>query len=383
MKIGFYICAFLVFYTMIGYPLLLKILHKLLSHKKIKIDHSYQPMVSIIVPAHNEENVIEKKIVNLLNISYPKDKYEIIISSDNSTDKTNNIVKSYQVQHKDSIKLYNVESRKGKTNAQDEAVDIAKGEILVFTDANSIFDKQALTELIKTLSDRSVGYVAGKLSYLNSAENKTSESEASYWNIDLSLRLMESDLSSITAGNGSIYAVRKDDYIKIDPTFSHDSIFPPKLVNLGKRAVFNKDAIAFEKAGETDSDEFIRKVRMARKNIAINFIDIQKYNIQRNKLFSLFYISHRTFRNNLYLFHILLLLFNIFMVIQSNYLIYAFFLVVQILFFVIAIVGKNSVNKYIKLIFYYTMTIVAQAVAAFKEITGKSKAFWEKADTTR
>ncbi|MDN6736137.1 MAG: glycosyltransferase [Tetragenococcus koreensis] len=149
-------------------------------------------MVSIIVPAHNEENVIEKKIVNLLNISYPKDKYEIIISSDNSTDKTNNIVKSYQVQHKDIIKLYNVESRKGKTNAQDEAVDIAQGEILVFTDANSIFDKQALTELIKTLSDKSIGYVAGKLSYLNSTENKTSESEASYWNIDLSLRLMES-----------------------------------------------------------------------------------------------------------------------------------------------------------------------------------------------
>jgi cellulose synthase/poly-beta-1,6-N-acetylglucosamine synthase-like glycosyltransferase len=368
---------------MIGYPILLEILNKILKHKNLQKDDSYLPNVSIIVPAHNEDEVIEQKILNLLEVDYPSEKIEIIISSDNSSDNTNSIVKKYEKKYRQKIKLYQVKTRKGKTNAQDEAVKIAKGEVIVFTDANSMLKETSVYELVKTLSDSNVGYVAGKLVYINESANSTSESEASYWNIDLRMRKIESNLASITAGNGSIYAVKKKDYVEINPVYSHDSIFPPKFVISGKRAVYNEKAIAYEKAGETDSDEFNRKVRMSRKIIAINFVDISKYNIFKYGLFSLFYISHRTLRNNLYLLHILVFFFNLVIVLTDFEASYLLLLLIQISIYGIAFFGKNGSNKYIKFISYYIMTIFAQLIGAIKEITGQSKPFWEKAETTR
>lgn len=383
MKILFYIIGCLIIYTMIGYPVLLEVLSKILKPKNIKIDYNYEPSVTIIIPAHNEENVIENKILNLLNQNYPQEKIEIIIASDNSTDSTNNIVSKYDLDTEVNVSLYIVKSRKGKTNAQDEAVQNSQGEVIIFTDANSMLEKNAVTEIVRTLSDKSIAYVAGKLIYTNSQNSSTSESESSYWNIDLRMRKIESDLSSITAGNGSIYGVRKVDYIEIDPIYSHDSVFPPKYVTLGKRAVYNENAIAFEKAGETNQDEFSRKIRMSRKIIGINFLDISKYNIFKYGLFSLFYISHRTFRNNLYLFHILLVVINICLILNPFSIFFLSIFIFQVLIYFLAFIGKNSKNRYIKFISYYIMTILAQLIGSVKELTGQSKPFWEKAETTR
>lgn len=368
---------------MIGYPVLLKILNKILPHKKLNINYNYSPTVTIIVPAHNEDSVIEKKILNLLDLNFASERLDIIIASDNSTDRTNEIVKLYERKYPDKIRLYVVKERKGKTNAQDEAVKEATGEVIIFTDANSMLDSNSVNQLVLSLSDKSVGYVAGKLVYTNNQENITSESEASYWNIDLYMRKIESDLSSITAGNGSIYAVRKNDYMEIDPIYSHDSIFPPKYVISGKRAIYNEKAIAFEKAGENDGDEFQRKVRMSRKIIMINYIDFEKYNIFKHGLFTLFYFSHRTLRNNLYLMHIIVFLLNILLVITTKNLEFFVLLLSQLTVYILAYIGRKSGNKYIKFVSYYIMTIFAQLVGAIKEASGKSKPFWEKAESTR
>lgn len=382
-KILFWIFTFLIVYTMIGYPVLLKILNKILPHKKLNINYNYSPTVTIIVPAHNEDSVIEKKILNLLDLNFASERLDIIIASDNSTDRTNEIVKLYERKYPDKIRLYVVKERKGKTNAQDEAVKEATGEVIIFTDANSMLDSNSVNQLVLSLSDKSVGYVAGKLVYTNNQENITSESEASYWNIDLYMRKIESDLSSITAGNGSIYAVRKNDYMEIDPIYSHDSIFPPKYVISGKRAIYNEKAIAFEKAGENDGDEFQRKVRMSRKIIMINYIDFEKYNIFKHGLFTLFYFSHRTLRNNLYLMHIIVFLLNILLVITTKNLEFFVLLLSQLTVYILAYIGRKSGNKYIKFVSYYIMTIFAQLVGAIKEASGKSKPFWEKAESTR
>ncbi|EPF4536875.1 glycosyltransferase [Enterococcus hirae] len=383
MKVLFWIFAFFIAYTMVGYPVLLQILNKVLPHKKLNLNSDYSPTVTVIVPAHNEDSVIEKKILNLLDLNYDSKKLDIIIASDNSTDSTNEITRKYESKYSGKVRLYVVKDRKGKTNAQDEAVKIATGEVIIFTDANSMLDSNSVKQLVISLSDNNVGYVAGKLVYTNNQENITSESEASYWNIDLYMRKIESDLSSITAGNGSIYGVRKKDYMEINPIYSHDSIFPPKFVISGKRAIYNEKAIAYEKAGENDGDEFQRKVRMSRKIIMINYIDFEKYNIFKHSLFTLFYFSHRTLRNNLYLMHIIIFLLNLFLVIATKNLMFIVFFLGQLAVYLIAFLGRQSNNKYIKFISYYIMTILAQLVGALKEISGKSKPFWEKAESTR
>lgn len=383
MKILFWSFVFLIVYTMIGYPVLLKVLDKILPHKKININTNYSPTVTVIVPAHNESKVIENKILNLLNLNFDDKKLDIIIASDNSTDNTNEIVRSYELRYPDKVSLYVVKERKGKTNAQDESVKQAKGEIIVFTDANSMLDCNSVNQLVSSLSDDNVGYVTGKLVYTNSQENMTSESESSYWEIDLSMRKIESDLSSITAGNGSIYAVRRKDYIEINPIYSHDSIFPPKFVISGKRAIYNEKAVAFEKAGESDGDEFQRKVRMARTIIMINFIDVSKYNIFKHGLFTLFYFSHRSLRNNLYLMHLIAFLLNLFLAASTKSIIFILLFLIQLTIYLISFLGCQSENRYIKFVSYYVMTIFAQLIGAVKEISGKSKPFWEKAESTR
>ncbi|MBM7712760.1 glycosyltransferase [Enterococcus xiangfangensis] len=383
MKFLFYLFLVLIIYTMIGYPILLEIMNKIVPKKDIILDNDYRPTVTVIVPAHNEESVIEKKILNLLSLNYEDSSLEIIVASDNSTDDTNIIVKNYEIKYPYKIKLYSVKERKGKTNAQDEAVRIAKGDVTVFTDANSMLEKNAINELVTSLSNSDVGYVAGKLVYTNDLPNATSESEASYWNIDLRMRKIESDLASITAGNGSIYAIKKDDYIEIDPIYSHDSVFPPKFVILGKKALYNDKALAFEKAGETDTDEFKRKVRMSRKIIMINFVDLKKYNVFKNGLFTLFYFSHRTLRNNLYLMHLLVFISNLFLAVNDSNPLYKIVFIMQIIIYLIAFIGRKSVNKYVRFISYYAMTISAQLIGAYREISGKSKPFWGKAESTR
>lgn len=383
MKVIFWVSSMLIIYTMVGYPIVLELMNKICKHKKINVNKQFTPLVSIIVPAHNEESVIENKIKNLLSVEYNENKLEIIITSDNSTDKTNLIVQDYVNKFPGRVILHQVKQRKGKTNAQDEAVRISTGNIIVFTDANSMFEKSAISELVSCLSDDMVGYVTGQLVYTNANKNLTSSSEGMYWDIDLQMRQIESDLASITAGNGSIYAVRKSEYMEINPIYSHDSIFPPKFVISGTRAVYNKHAIAYEKAGENDQDEFERKVRMSRKIIAINFKDMKKYNIFRYGMFSFFYFSHRTLRNNLYFLHLLVLITNLGLLFGTNSIFYYVTFLSQIIIYILFFSKVTLSNRYLKFIIYYVMTVYAQFVGAVREISGKSKPFWEKAESTR
>lgn len=379
MKPMFFICIFLIFYTMIGYPIILKVLNKIVKKDKVLFDSTYEPKVTIIIPVHNEEKVIEKKLINLISLDYPENKKEIIITSDNSVDQTNSIVYEYSLKYP-NIKLVEVQKRMGKTNAQDEAVSEATGEIIVFSDANSILDVRAIKEIVKYMFDSSISYVAGKLEYTNKDLNSAADSEDSYWNYDLEMRQIESNISSITAGNGALYGVRKSEYIKIDPIYSHDSVFPPKFVVLGKKAKFNPKAVAYEKAGESIEDEFKRKVRMSRKIIKINFIDIKKYNIFQYGYFSFFYFSHRLCRNFLFLLHIGAFITNLFLI-NNRYFLMIF--ICQIIFYLLSVIGYFFDNKYLKVFTYYSMTISAQLIGAFKEITGKSKPFWEVVESTR
>lgn len=380
MKIIFWVSAFAIFYPMIGYPLTLLLLDKIIKRKNTK-DYTYKPKVSVIISAYNEEKVIEKKLNNIIKTDYPD--FEVIIANDASNDKTVELSENFIKSHPDfDIRVNTVRNHLGKTNAQDEAVEVAKGEILVFSDANSIFKEDAISELVSYFTSDDIEYVCGSLIYKED-ETASVVAENTYWNMELTMRKIESNIKTIAAGNGAIYACRKKDYRNYDLVSSHDYEMPLHAALNGKRALYNEDALAFEKAGSTTSDEFKRKVRMQRRILTNIRTNLRRLNIFKYGWFSFFHFNHKTLRFLQAFFHIVLFISNIFLIRQGF--IYKLILLGQVVFIILAILGQVSKAKS-KIVYfprYYSMMMLAQILGAKNELTGKSKATWEKAESTR
>ena len=316
-------------------------------------------------------------------MNYPKSKLEDLVTSDNSTDSTSGIVRKFISQHPNlDLKLYEVKQRKGKTNAQNEAVRIAANEFLVFTDANSILDKNSIRELMSSFTSEDIVYVTARLVYVEDFSSISNLGESSYWDLELKIREIESRIQTITAGNGALYACRSKDYIEIPLIESHDSSFPLYFALQQKRAIANHDAIAFEKTGATVSDEFKRKVRMNR--IILKFIlpSVKILNVFKMKSFTYFYLGHRTFRYLLWLNHFLLLL--------TSYLLRGLIfnkvvLILQLFFYIAAILQHFELLNFrvTKLAYYYSMTIYAQIKGVWNIINGKAKPIWDSVESTR
>ena len=375
-------------YAMVGYPCVLKILDKIMHPEKNAQDISYEPTVTYMITAHNEESVIEKKLENAIEFSYPIEKLQIIIASDNSTDKTNQIVTDFIAAHPEyNIVLYCSKEHKGKTNAQNEAQKLASGEILVMTDANTMVKADAIRELVSYFTSDDIAYVSGKLEYSNADDSATSQSESTYWDIDLSMRDIESRIKTITAGNGALYACRNKEYIDFPPIHCHDIIMPYTYSKMGKRALFNPNAIAVEKAGETDSDEFKRKVRMNRDILTMLKWGFKVMNPFKYGWFSFFYFGHRTCRYLLWLAHIILLISTLALSFFGGVIgiIAIVVTALQALFFALAgieMACKTNL-KLLHIVGYYGMTVYAQIVGVWRIITGKAKPTWEQAQSTR
>ncbi|MBD7909416.1 glycosyltransferase family 2 protein [Sporosarcina gallistercoris] len=383
-KIIFYISGFIIIWAMIGYPVSIKMIGKLYKKRKLKKDYSFQPTVTVMVVAHNEEKVILDKLRNIIELNYPKDKIEFLVASDNSTDKTNEIVSQFKSENPDyKVKLYEVKTRKGKTNAQNEAQKTVSTDYLIMTDANSLMERNSVKELMAAFTSVDIAYVSGRLSIVNQNASDVSNAEGSYWDSDMSIREIESRIQTITAGNGALYACRTKDYYDFNPIQSHDSSMPLFYALRGKRAIANHDAIAYEKAGEIVEDEFGRKVRMNRIILKQILPDLKILNIFKYRWFSYFYFGHRTCRYLLWISHLVVLLSNALLIPESLF--YSITFTSQVLFYFLALVKiiTKSKNKYLTLIYYYCVTVIAQWFGVYNILTGKAKPFWEKAESTR
>lgn len=381
MKIVFYIVGFAIFYAMIGYPITLMILDKIMKRKNDK-DLSYKPFVSIIISAYNEEKVIERKLENITESTYPH--YEVIVANDASSDRTVEICQNFINNHPAyDIKVNTVKNHLGKTNAQDEAVDVAKGEIIVFSDANSMFKADAIDELVSYFTDDDIIYVCGSLIYAKDDDIASAVAENSYWDMELKMRKIESEIATIAAGNGAIYACRKSDYRRYNLVSSHDYEMPLYAGINHKRALYNPKAIALEKAGQTSKDEFKRKVRMQRRILTNIFTNLRRLNIFEYGWFSFFHFNHKTLRFLQAFNHIVLFIANLALLNEGDF--YRVFFLIQVAFFTLAGIGKltESKSKVFYFPYYYTMMMAAQLKGGYNEATGKSKATWEKAETTR
>ncbi|WP_347835063.1 glycosyltransferase family 2 protein [Gracilibacillus sp. JCM 18860] len=369
---------------MIGYPFSIVFIGKFYKNRSLKKDYNHKPTVTVMVVAHNEEKVIYEKLNNIKELNYPKENIEFLIASDNSTDRTNEIVEQFIREHEDlNIRLYRVNQRKGKTNAQNEAHKLVTTEYLVMTDANSIMHKNSVKELMAAFTSEDIAYVSGRLSIVNKDTSDVSGAEGSYWDSDLAIREIEGRIQTITAGNGALYACRTEDYHDFDPVLCHDSAMPPLYALQGKRAIANHDAIAYEKAGEVIEDEFGRKVRMNRIILKYILPDLRILNIFKYKWFSYFYFGHRTCRYLLWVSHLLLLLTSLLLIYESWF--YLMMFVGQVLFYLLALLKAvtKSENKLLTLIYYYSVTILAQWFGVIKIVSGRAKPFWEKAESTR
>ncbi|MED1409493.1 MULTISPECIES: glycosyltransferase family 2 protein [Bacillus] len=383
-KYLFYISGFIIVWAMVGYPISLKLIGSLYKNRKLEKNYSHQPTVTVMIVAHNEEKVILDKLHNILELDYPKDKIEFLIASDNSTDKTNEIVREFIKENQDrKMRIYEVKARKGKTNAQNEAQKTVKTEYLVMTDANSMMDKKSVKELMAAFMSEEIAYVSGRLMIVNQGSSDVSNAEASYWDSDMVMREIEGRMQTITAGNGALYACRVKDYYDFTPIQCHDSAMPPLYALQGKRAIANHDAIAYEKAGEVIEDEFGRKVRMNRIILKHILPDIRILNIFKYKWFSYFYFGHRTCRYLLWIAHLVVLISNALLVTASWFYLITF--IGQVLFYFMALIKviTKTNNKYVTLTYYYCVTIIAQWVGVYNILTGKAKPFWEKAESTR
>jgi cellulose synthase/poly-beta-1,6-N-acetylglucosamine synthase-like glycosyltransferase len=242
-------------WTHAGYPLATAALRRLRGKNVVKEDGT--PNVTVVVAAHDEREVIARRVENLLRLDYPPERVEIVVASDASADGTDEIVQEIAAREP-RVRLLAC-PRGGKVAAQNQAVREAKGEILAFSDANAAWEPDALRLLVRSFADPEVGYVCGQLR-LQGADG--TNREGAYWRYETWLREQESGLGSVTGGNGAIYAVRREDYADVDPRFGHDLSFPYLMVQHGRRAVYEPKALAFEKPSRDLEDEYRRKVRM-------------------------------------------------------------------------------------------------------------------------
>jgi len=302
------------------------------------------------------------------------------VASDNSTDATNDIVKSFQAKN---IMLIDLQSRGGKTRAQNQAVKTATGEILIFSDANSILKQDAVQKLVKYFADEQIGYVCGQLKYVNQVNN-SEYSEGLYWKYEMILRSLESSIHSVTAGNGAIYALRAADYVYVEDLYSHDLEMPHLMVAKGKRAIYEPTAIAYEKAAANASEEYQRKIRMLARTWHRIIKGACLYNpVKYGFKYAWMMISHRLLRYLVPFFHISLYLANCFLWRQG--LLYQMALLTQTLFYSLALTGYllHLRNKLFYLPYYYVMFHLTVLVGFYKALSGNISGTWEKAESTR
>ena len=254
---------FLVVYVYIGYPLVLLLLSKLKKAKPRQQDENHMPSVSLMVSCYNEIDVIHEKLANALALDYPKDKLNIVVISDGSDDGTDEAAKQYADQ---GIKLIRQEGRLGKTSAINMAMAECQSEIVVFSDANAMYQADAIKKLVRNFKDDAIGYVVGAALYTDGKENSAAASEDLYWQYEIALKTMESNLHSVVGGDGAIYAIRSNLYIPLDAKDINDFVNPMQIIQQGYSGLFEPEAICLEETAGNFEKEYKRKQRIVNRS---------------------------------------------------------------------------------------------------------------------
>lgn len=312
-EIIFFTSIALILYSYVGYPILLFVLSSLFSRQTRRADRT--PRLSLIITARNEEKEIRAKLENALSLDYPRDHYEIIVASDCSTDRTDDIVRSFAEQ---GVILYREDRHYGKTITQNQAVKHSKGEILVFSDATTMYENQALRAIVRPFADVQVGCVAGQLIYTDPNLTTVGKGCSSYWNYEKLIKHFESRLGSLIGVSGCLYAVRRSCQVRLRDDMIDDFVVASEIRAQGLRTVYEPAAIAFEQTNKGYRDEFKMRVRIVKQTLNA----IGRYRTllswRENSSFAFQMISHKVMRYLVPFFLLAVFVSNFFLVDQHG-----------------------------------------------------------------
>jgi cellulose synthase/poly-beta-1,6-N-acetylglucosamine synthase-like glycosyltransferase len=373
LEVVFWAAVGLIVYAHLGYPLLLRALVALFGDDNRVPEPAELPAVSLIIAAYDEEEVIERKVANAKALDYPPDRLQIVVASDGSSDRTAELARSA------GADLVLELPRGGKVAALNAAVKQVSGDVLAFSDANSYWRPDALRRLVARFGDARVGYVCGQVRFEG---GEGGNQEGIYWRYEMAVRSMETRLAGITAGNGGIYAVRREAYIELDPSRGQDIGFPFELTKRGWRAVYEPAAVAEEKMAPTVEGEFRRKRRMMRGlwdvMLRWGMLDPRGY----GPAYALEIYSHRLLRYLTPWLHLIALATNIALV--SHGWIYVVTLALQLGLLLAALLGRFVPVLPFRIAYYYVTVTASIAVGLWDRLrAGAVPIGWEKVEGTR
>ena len=373
-EIAFWLCVGLLVYAQIGYPLLLAALARMRRARRAAPPADELPTVSLIIAAYNEGAVIAAKVANALALDYPQERLEVVVASDGSTDGTVLEARRAGAHHVLGLE------RGGKIRAQDAAVARSRADVVAFSDANSTWAPDALRTLVGAFADSRVGYACGQVTFVSGSDGGTNQ-EGLYWRYEMALRRLESCLLSVTAGNGAIYATRREAYIEVDPIMGHDLSFPFNMVKRGRRAVYVPQACATEKMVPSIEGEFARKRRMMSHAWPIVFRGGLLSPRGYPPLYMLMIASHRVLRYAAPFLHIGALVASFVLGASSAF--YAVALALQLALVVAAMLGRIVPLRPLLVIRYYVLTVASIAAGLWDWLRHGTPAGWEPAEGTR
>jgi cellulose synthase/poly-beta-1,6-N-acetylglucosamine synthase-like glycosyltransferase len=374
-EILFWTTCITLVYVYVFFPASVRMLAKRIGASVCEADLALT--VTIIVTAYNEEKGILEKLGNLLALDYPSDLVDIIVASDASSDATDQLVRCCG---SDRVQLLRIEGRKGKTSCQNAAAAIARGEILVFTDATTRLDARALNALVKRFKSIDVGCVAGRLMYVSRTQNVTGQGGEAYWDYEIKLRMAESALGSLIGVSGCLYAVRRSAYREINPGLISDFVISMKMRDQSLRTVLAADAICYEETLNRGRQEMSMRVRVAIRSINALVCERQFLNPWRYGLFAWQLWSHKLLRYASPFLWLIALGANVALAPRDS--LYAALLACQIVVLLTGTLGFLLQSRLARLgmlsqPYYFLLTNVASLLAAIQYVKGERMVTWK------
>ena len=362
-------------YTYVGYPVVLFALSRLLGRDVRKRDIT--PRVSVIIAAYNEESDIEAKLENTLALDYPKDKLEIIVASDCSSDRTDEIVRSFGDR---GVILHRRPERLGKTSAQNHAVEVSTGEVLLFSDATTMYEPDTLSKIVRSFADTEVGCVTGNVVYVDRASTAVGKGLRSYWGYEFFLKKNESLLCSLIGVCGCLYAVRRSAYVRLARDMSSDFVIASEIYLQGLRSVYDPEAVSSEDTNNRAKDEFRMRVRIIEQTMSALHRYSEVLNPLRHGLYAFQMISHKVMRYAVPVLMALILVSNLFL--MNSGALYYYALIGQGLFYAAALAGWIGDSLGLRLgplaiPYYFVLSNVAVMVAFVKFVRGEAHVVWQ------
>lgn len=383
-KLVLFIGVFIIFYSYIGYGILLWVLVKLKNamQRREEVVKKFTPPVTLVVAAYNEEEFIDKKIQNSLSLDYPHEMFKIIFVTDGSTDATPQIVAKYP-----DIQLLHSQERRGKVEAMHRAMGFVQTPYVVFSDANTLLNEQSIPNIVRHYQDSQVGGVAGEKRIMTSSKEAVAGAgEGLYWKYESFLKKLDSDFYSVVGAAGELFSIKTELYeypgqnILLD-----DFIISLSICKRGYRIAYEPDAFAMESASLSLKEEQKRKIRISAGAFQSMIMMSDLMNVFKYPLLSFQYISHRVLRWTLCpVFLPLVLISSIILVVANAGVLYTFILAAQILFYFLAFLGFLTASRKTRISFlyapYYLLFINYSLYAGFfRFLKGKQTVLWEKA----